>query len=412
MKKKPLKKSISRKTKTEKKFSLISQGMDQVALEPVPLEHVLIQTSSEARNDAPMNVQFNAPIEKDPMRVCSLTKLKTLTSSIHLNKELDPLCHLIVIDWPFYGRLNAAFAPLFNIKTLWRSLHDFDIVHIQYDIAGYMPFFLPMIWLLSRLLPAHRRAKIVLTLHEKYDNVPLASLVIAFHNLWYRLADALLVHTKEHKEFLPKSLRHRTFVIPHGVIEAKNVTHDFGANTILFAGYVNAWKGHDVAVKAMPLILRDVPDAKLLFLARSNDLAYEKKVKQMIQDMRMQNRVEWNGKRIEEWEMFSYFDKAAVSLLPYRRITMSGILSHTLSRGVPSVMTDLPAFIEVTKGKALYFRNGDYRDLAYKIIRLLKDKGMQQQMSKEFLELTKEYAWSKMAGRTFDVYRELMQVDA
>lgn len=345
-------------------------------------------------------------ILKSALRVCSLTKLKTLTSSIHLNKELEKLCSLTIIDWPYYGKFEATFAPLFNMRMLWRVLHDFDIVHIQYDIAGYMPFFLPMVWLLS----FNRRAKIVLSLHEKYDNVPLAGLVIAFHNVWYHIADALFVHTKEHKDFLAASLHERTWVIPHGVIEAKGVSHSFDSHNLLFAGYVNAWKGHDLAVKAMPLILHEFPDAKLIFLPRSNDLRYEAKVKQIITDLNLELHTKWNDKRIEESEMFAYFDEAAISLLPYQRITMSGILSHTLSRGVPAIMSDLPAFIEVTKGKAVYFKHGDPIDLAAKTIELLKDKSRQREMSKEFKSLVKEYAWSKMARMTMEFYNKLMKM--
>ena len=345
---------------------------------------------------------------KSSLKVCSLTKLKTLTSSIHLNKELQDFCELTIMDWPYYGKLKATFAPLLNMGTLYRAIHDYDILHIQYDIAGYMPLFLPIVWLLSW----NKRAKIVLSLHEKYDNVPLASLVIAFHNVWYRQADALLVHTTEHKEFLAPLLRTRTFVIPHGVIETPGVKHDFLSNMILFAGYVNGWKGHDLAVNAMPLVLKDVPDAKLIFLSRPNDLKYEAAVRKLGKDLKLDYVVEWHDKRIEEWQMFEYFDKAAISLLPYRRVTMSGILSHTLSRGVPAVLSDLPPFVEVTKGRALYFKNGDYRDLAHKIIELLKDKNLQRQMSKDFMALAKEYAWNRMARLTMKVYEDLMKETA
>ena len=265
---------------------------------------------------------------KSTLKVCSLTKIKTLTSSIHLNKELEGLCDLTVMDWPYYGKLKATFAPLFKLRCLRRALTSYDILHIQYDIAGYMPLFLPVLWLLSPF----KRAKIVMTLHEKYDNVPLASLVIAFHNLWYRQADALLVHTQEHKDFLAQSLHSRIHVVPHGVIEAPGVKHRFDSDTILLAGYVNAWKGHDLAVKAMPAVIKEVPTAKLLVLSRSNDLEYEDAVKKTIEELHLKGCVEWNDKRIEESEMFAFFDKSAISLLPYRRITMSGILSHAQQR--------------------------------------------------------------------------------
>lgn len=353
-------------------------------------------------HSTPLNVEEQKPV-KSSLKVCSLTKLKTLTSSIHLNKELESLCDLTVMDWPYYGKIKAIFAPLFNLRSLRRALKDNDVLHIQYDIAGYMPLFLPILWLLSPF----KRAKIVMTLHEKYDNVPLAGLVIAFHNLWYRQADALFVHTQEHKNFLAPYLHTRTHVVPHGVIEAPGVKHQFNSDTILLAGYVNAWKGHDLAVKAMPFVLKEIPTAKLLVLSRSNDMEYEDAVKKTIEELHLKDSVEWNDKRIEESEMFAFFDKSAISLLPYRRITMSGILSHTLSRGVPAVMSDLPPFIEVTKGKAVYFKSRDHEDLAKRLIGLLKDKTLQKRMNADFIALAKEYSWSRMAIMTMKVYGDI-----
>ena len=342
---------------------------------------------------------------RSSLKVCSLTKLKTLTSSVHLNKELEAMCELTVMDWPYYGKIKATLAPLFNLGSLRRALTSYDILHIQYDIAGYMPLFLPVLWLLSPF----KRAKIVMTLHEKYDNVPLAGLVIAFHNLWYRQADALLVHTQDHKDFLAPGLNARTHVVPHGVIESAGVKHRFDSDAILLAGYVNAWKGHDLAVKAMPIVIKEVPEARLIVLSRSNDLEYEDAVKKMIDELHLKDCVEWNDKRIEESEMFAFFDKSAISLLPYRRITMSGILSHTLSRGVPAVMSDLSPFIEVTKGKAVYFKSRDHEDLAKKLIGLLKDKALQKMMSSDFIALAKEYSWSRMARVTIEVYEGLQK---
>ena len=106
--------------------------------------------------------------------------------------------------------------------------------------------------------------------------------------------------------------------------------------------------------------------------------------------------------------MFAYFDTGAISLLPYRRITMSGILSHTLSRGVPAVMSDLAAFIEVTKGKGVYFKNDDPLDLATKTVELLKNRSRQREMNIDFRSLVKEYTWSRMARMTLDVYDRLL----
>ncbi len=339
------------------------------------------------------------------MKICSLTKTRTLTSSIHLNKELSKITNLEVLDWNYYYKIYEILAPLFNIIKLRKLLKEFDVLHIQYDFAGYMFLFLPILWILS----ISKKAKIVITLHEKYDNVPFSKLVIEFHNLFYRVADVLLVHTEEHKKFMAKSLWSRTQVIPHGVISAGKIIRKPKKHSILIAGYVTSWKGHDLAIKAIPLILKRFPNAGLITLGKAYDLKFTEQIHNLIKNLKISKNVELHEDFILEKDMFPYFDKAEICLLPYRRATMSGILSHIISRGVPSVISDLEPFVEVTKKKGIYFKNGDANDLAIKAVHLLKNKKLQDKISKDFRKLANEYSWQNVAKQTFNVYMELLK---
>jgi len=95
--------------------------------------------------------------------------------------------------------------------------------------------------------------------------------------------------------------------------------------------------------------------------------------------------------------------------LPYRRITMSGILCHVVSWNVPSVMSDLPVLREFTDNKGVYFPLENHKELAAKIVSLLKDKRLKELMSRAFQDLAKKYSWQNVAAKTFDQYKRLLQ---
>ena len=267
-----------------------------------------------------------------------------------------------------------------------------------------MPLFLPLLWL-ARM---RTKCKIVLTVHEEFDNVPLRWFVVKYHNLWYKIADRLIAHSPIQKKNLPVSLQEKTSVQPHGVIYRDLPTRAPKKNVVLLPGFINEWKGHDVALYAIEEVKRMLPDVKLLVVGKAHDKKYTERLHGIIKSLHIESNVEWDSGYVPEEKFLEYYKTSTIAVMPYRRITMSGILAHILSWRVPTIMSDLPVFEWFTKHKALYFRNGDAHHLAEKIIMLLKDKSRQEKMSNDFGVLAKEYSWEEEALNTLAVYHELV----
>ena len=68
-------------------------------------------------------------------------------------------------------------------------------------------------------------------------------------------------------------------------------------------------------------------------------------------------------------------------------------------------MSDLSEFLEFTKGKGIYFKQEDAKDLSRKMISLLKDEKTKKKIEKDFNELAKEYSWEETAKKHLAVYR-------
>ncbi len=328
-----------------------------------------------------------------------------MTSALYLNTEIGKLHRIDVHRWNYTGLWNTTIAPLLNYKSLNKTCQEHDIIHVQYDLGGYMPFFLPTLFLASK----GTNAKIILTLHEEFDNVPLRPLIIAYHNLWYSIADLLIVHSPQQKNRLPTYLQKKTIIQPHGVIYREDANRNPKKSIILLPGFINPWKGHDIALYALAEVKKQIPDIKLLIIGKPHDKVFTERMHTLAQTLHIEKNITWEEGYVPEEKFFEYYQTSSIGILPYKRITMSGILCHILSWKLPTIFSDLPVFEWFTAHKAVYFRNGDSHNLAEKIIMLLKDKKRQEKMSIDFDNLAKQYSWKDTAQQTLKIYAELVE---
>jgi glycosyltransferase involved in cell wall biosynthesis len=339
------------------------------------------------------------------MRVCLISSYPPKASGIgtyttYLEKELRKNVKVQVLPWNYDGFFAKLLSPIINRSLLSQAMQKNDIVHVQYHLGDFQFMFLPVLCLLKS------KARLVLTLHEDYTNLCCSFIITWFHLIFYRCTDLLILHTKEQKKVLSSILRRKAVVIPHGVIY-RRVKRNPKKNTILLPGFVNPWKGHDLAVKALPLVLREVGDAKLIIVGKAHNIKYGDSLKRLVQKEGVADYVVIIDRYVRDEEMYNYLSEADIVVLPYRRITMSGILCHVLSWHVPAVISDIKVLREFTRGNALYCRVGDHDDLARQIASLLTRYTKKRRMSHQFRELSQQMSWQNVARRTAQCYKRI-----
>ena len=346
----------------------------------------------------------------DDFTICCIStyppKVNCMTSAVYLNTALKKAGSKInITPWNYEGKIKTTVAPITNFAILRNACRQNRIVHVQYDLAGYMPLFLPAL-LLARLFTP---AKLVLTLHEDFANLPFSHGIRWYHHFWYVFFNALIVHTPQHKAFLPRILHKKTVVQPHGVILRKTARETPAVPIIVLPGFVNRWKGHTVAIRALAQVLTIIPNAGLIIVGKTHDAAYAAEIRQLIIHLKLDNHIFWADGYVSETELFGYLQNATLAILPYERTTMSGILCHLISYRIPTIMTDLPPFRWFTKNRAMYFKKGDSVELAQKIIGLIKNDTACKEMEIQFGNLSTEYDWENTAKKTMGIY---FQVDS
>ncbi|MFT5141511.1 MAG: D-inositol-3-phosphate glycosyltransferase [Rhodothermales bacterium] len=107
---------------------------------------------------------------------------------------------------------------------------------------------------------------------------------------------------------------------------------------LLCLGLVRPYKGFELALDAMPTILKTLPDAKLVIAGEAYDSALAVKLSQL---PALSGVVRRDDRYIPDAEVPLYYSAADALILPYRRATQSGALAAAAHFGLPVVVTDV-----------------------------------------------------------------------
>lgn len=181
---------------------------------------------------------------------------------------------------------------------------------------------------------------------------------------------------------------------------------------VCYLGALNRYKGFHVLAQAWPIVLKEVPDARLFVIGKGNlydnkrkmgkygisDESYEKKFIRYITDSdgRILPSVIFKGNLgIEKKELIS---KMAVGVVNPTAVTETFCISaiEINSCGVPVCTTGKRGLLDTVIDKKTGLFSDDYKGLAENIISLLKDKEKNLSMSEACIENAKKFTPEKI----------------
>lgn len=142
----------------------------------------------------------------------------------------------------------------------------------------------------------------------------------------------------------------RTGCLPDSLIAQMDevVPERHGSTTIVMSGRQLRWKGHDIAIDAMPAVLSKIPDCKLLVLGEGPE---NTNLRRQVAEAGLSNAVVFRGKvnRDKERRLIAGAD---CFLFPSRRDTGSTLVPLVQVMGVPIAAFATGALPEATGGLA------------------------------------------------------------
>jgi len=171
--------------------------------------------------------------------------------------------------------------------------------------------------------------------------------------------------------------------------------------TMLFFGYVRAYKGLAYLLRAMPMILEHV-DVDLLVVGEFYDdrARYDR----IIDELGIGERVRIVAEHVPDESVADYFGAADVVVLPYVSATQSGITQIAFAFGLPVISTNVGGLPEVVReGETGYIvRPEDERDLTAAVVRYFSGEDAQRMRANVALEAQRDHAGDLMRGAIQD----------
>ncbi len=290
------------------------------------------------------------------------------------------------------------------------------IIHIQWfkiPIIEYL-FYSVLKLFRKELILIHTAHNILPHTHGKLDYL--------IYKLIYRFIDALIVHTEvsqiELIEIIGIKYQTKISIIPHGLLDYKFTDSQIlekiteikikSTNKTILAvlGNQSYYKGIDL-LSEIWLTTEELKDNRnlLLLIAGSGHIPNFDEL-QLIENVFIDNNF------IDDITFISYMKMADIILLPYRKISQSGVLLTALTLRKPFLVSQLGGLMEPLKFGKIGWSviPGDLESLRAKILYLSNNLDEVKAAKTNFAvweQIEIYYDWERIRQKTFCLYEKL-----
>lgn len=174
---------------------------------------------------------------------------------------------------------------------------------------------------------------------------------------------------------------------------------------ILSVGRLVKRKGHDMVIKAMPLVLKKFPDAKYLIVGEGE---YRAELEQLVKKLKLENSVNFLGALKDDQQVAALYHDCNLFIMPSRQLENNDVEGFGLvfleanSFGKPVIAGNSGGVTDaVVDGQTGFLVEPEDKQMISKaIIQLLYNPELAQKLGKQGAERVKEkFSWSLQAQR-------------
>lgn len=191
------------------------------------------------------------------------------------------------------------------------------------------------------------------------------------------------------------------------------------AHMLLYVGRMDPLKGVDDLLRALPYVVRDLPDdwpcriclALIGGDAESSDEALRQemaRLEQLKEALGLADFAIFLGRRDQD-ELPYYYSAADVCIVPSHYESFGMVALESLACGTPVVASRVGGLTTIIEDGVNGFLvpQGDPVAMAYRILQLVEDCQLRRQMGLYGLETARAYAWPRIADRILALYTAL-----
>ena len=177
---------------------------------------------------------------------------------------------------------------------------------------------------------------------------------------------------------------------------------------ILFLGALSPHKGPDVLIRAMPKILKEISDTRLVFVGSG---IMKEELEILSKKLDVEKHIKFAGFIGATFKKALYYRAADVFVHPSFLEMFPVVNLEAMACGVPIVASKVGGIPEVIQnGKnGLLVPPRDSNELANAIIYLLENEDVREKMGKNGRKKVEGYSWERVAKETEDVYNSVLE---
>lgn len=308
-----------------------------------------------------------------------------LKHDIDLDLDLD-IVHLHL------GSPPATLAALNYIK---KKRKPFVVTHHsdpEWNYGSIVRRFIVFVYAKYHIKNALSKSDIIVALSENFLN-----------------ASKVLGDYKDKIKIIPNGINLEDFDSRYTRSSARNelglLQHD---KIILFVGSLTERKGPQILINAVNLISKSVPKIRLILIGSRT--TYVKSLEKLIKDLNMESIVKLTGFVNDDTKLL-YYKSADVFVLPSFSESFGIVLLEASASGLPLIVSDLEAFkVIIDEGyNGIVSKVGDVEDLSEKILYLLNNDAIRNEMSINARKKVENYSWERIAKETEKIYVDLLR---
>ena len=243
----------------------------------------------------------------------------------------------------------------------------------------------------------------------------------AVERRWVRAADHLVVPIEEARDrYLSLGVaRDRVHVVPNTVelesfdaypIRPDIVSRTEGPLTLVYTGFIDAHRGVQTVVEAMPTVLARHPEARLVIVG-SGSTVHE--LETQVEQLGLGSRVAFEG-YVPQDHIKSYLAGASIALVPHLKTphtdnTIPHKLFHAMRVGTPVLVSDCAPLKRIVEAERCgeVFASGDPADFA-RAVGALADPATRERLGARGREAVQaRYNWDATVEPLRALYRQL-----
>ncbi len=190
--------------------------------------------------------------------------------------------------------------------------------------------------------------------------------------------------------------------------ELKEECGQLKSQRILSVGHIERRKRHEDSIRALSILLDQLPEARLQIAGKVHDHAYFGELKSLIAQLKLDGKVDFLGVRTDVLELMS---ESAVLLHCAESEAFGWVILEAMTAGLPVVCAAVDGPKEIISNERTGFlvSPGNVETLANSVIRIIKEQELRRDMIVNAREqLLAKFTAKKMIESVADVYRRLI----